>query len=189
MNIAAAFPPIPPETERGAGVLADVPMYIPVSESDERIVFPVPCEVRVRLSSEIVDIVAADPPPRFKVVESIPRVAAASIVASTPALIVVSPDADRVVSEAAIVRVLFPESRVRVDTVEARVPAPANVRESISKIVPSTDTCPASPVSLIVMLPVPAATSNSVKSIAVAPPLIDVREVPFRVVVEFRLTV
>lgn len=48
---------------------------------------------------------------------------------------------------------------------------------------------PRFPSSLIVMLPVPAATSNSEKLIAVAPPLIDVRDVPLRVVVVFRLTV
>ena len=141
------------------------------------------------MSFETVPIVAAAPPPRFSVVASIPRVAAASIVASTPAFIVVSPDAESVVSDAAIVRVLSPESRVRVFVVEASVPAPAKVRESISKIVPSTDTCPASPVSLIVIDPVPAATSNSVKSIAVAPPLIEVRDVPLSVVVPVRLTV
>ena len=40
--IAAALPPIPPDTESGAGVLVLLPIYIPVSESDERTRSPVP---------------------------------------------------------------------------------------------------------------------------------------------------
>lgn len=189
LTIREAFDPIPPDTESGAGVLACEPIRIPVSESDVRIVFPVPLGVRVRLSSEIVPMVACAPPPRLSVVESIPRVEAASIVARAPALIVVRPEALSVVSSAAIVRVLLPESRVRVDTVDASVPAPANVRELILRTVPSTLMKPRSALSLMVTDPVPALTSNSVKSIAVAPPLIDVRLVPFSVVVELRFTV
>lgn len=170
-------------------MFVDDPIKTPESASEERIVFPLPADVSVRLPFEVVARVAAAPPPRFNVVESIPRVAAASMVARTPALIVVSPDAERVVSEAAIVNVLSPESRVRVFVVEASVPAPAKVRESISKTVPSTVTDPALALSSIVIDPVEAETSNSVKLIAVAPPLIEVSDVPFSVVVPVRLTV
>ena len=185
----AAFAPIPPETESGAGVVA-FPINTDESKSDERIVFPVPFANNVKLSSDRVEIVAAAPPPMLRVVESIANVAAASIVARTPAFIVVRPDAESVVSDAAIVRVLFPASSVRVlappDIID---PTPVNVRESMSRIVPSTDTLPASALSSIVIDPVPAATSNSEKLIAVAPPLIDVRDVPLRVVVLLRLIV
>ena len=142
---------------------------------------PVPFGESVRSAFDVVPIVAAAPPPRFKVVESIERIAAASIVARLPALMVVRPDAESVVSLAAIVRVLFPESRVSVFVVDAIVPASVNVRESISRTVPSIDMFPALPSSSIVIEPVPAATSNSAKLIAVAPPLIEVSDVPFRV--------
>lgn len=56
------------------------------------------------------------------------------------------------------------------------------VNESTSRTVPSTETKPRLPSSLIVTDPVLALTSNSVKSIAVAPPTIDVKFVPVIVV-------
>jgi len=60
-------------------------------------------------------------------------------------------------------------------------------RELISKTVDSIVILPASPPSSIVMDPVAAATSNSVKSIAVAAPVIVVREDPVIVVVPVRV--
>ena len=180
LTIRAALFPIPPDIERGAGVVA-FPINTDELKSDERVRFPVPFGESVRSAFDVVPIVAAAPPPRFKVVESIERIAAASIVARLPALMVVRPDAESVVSLAAIVRVLFPESRVSVFVVDAIVPASVNVRESISRTVPSIDMFPALPSSSIVIEPVPAATSNSAKLIAVAPPLIEVSDVPFRV--------
>ena len=167
-----------------------MPINTDESLSAERMVLPLPADVRVRLPFEVVAIAAAEPPPRFNVVESIPKVAAASIVVRTPALIVVKPAADKVVSDAANVKVLLPESRVNVlappDVID---PAATKSSEFISRTVPSTFTKPRFPLSSIVMLPVPAATSNSEKLIAVAPPLIDVRDVPFNVVVPVKLTV
>ena len=47
--MVAAFPPIPPDTERGAIVLPDEPMSTPVFASDVSIMFPEPLGVRVRL--------------------------------------------------------------------------------------------------------------------------------------------
>jgi len=47
--IAAALPPMPPETERGAMVLVEEPINTPESASDVRIVFPKPFGVRVKL--------------------------------------------------------------------------------------------------------------------------------------------
>jgi hypothetical protein len=52
--IAAAFPPMPPLTERGASVFAPDPIRTPEFESLERIRFPVPAEVRVRLLFAVV---------------------------------------------------------------------------------------------------------------------------------------
>ena len=111
LTIKAALFPIPPDIDSGAGVVA-LPINTLVSASAERLMFPVPLGVRVRSPFVVVPIVAADPPPRLSVVESIERVAAASIVASTPAVIVVRPAAESVVSEAAIVRESSPLSRV-----------------------------------------------------------------------------
>ncbi|MBI4032901.1 MAG: hypothetical protein HY377_00030 [Candidatus Blackburnbacteria bacterium] len=92
------------------------------------------------------------------------------------------------VSVAAIVKVLLPESRVKVfDPEERREPAPTKVRESMSRTDPSTETCPKSPPSLMVTEPVEALTSNSVKSMAVAPPVIEVKLVPVRVVPPFNV--
>ena len=163
-------------------MFADVPMYTPVSESDVRIRFPVPLGVIVRLSFDSVPIVAADPAPRFNVVAEIPRVGAD--------VMVVRPVAERVVSSAANVIVLLPESSVNVFAPpDVIVPAPVKLRESMSSVVPSIDMFPRSASSFIVIDPVVADTSNSLKLIAVAPPLIDVREVPLRVVVPVRLNV
>lgn len=188
--IRALFPPIPPEIESGAGVFDEDPMLTPVSWSEVSVSSPVPLGVRVRESSLRVVIVAADPPPSVSVVESIEREGAASIVVSAPALIVVRPEATRVVSDAAMVRVLSPESRVKVfapwETID---PTPTNVSESMSRTDPSIEILPRSALSLMVIDPVPAATSNSVKSIAVAPPFIDVRDVPLIVVVLVRFSV
>src|SRR3989344_1382966 len=167
--------------DRGAGVVA-FPTNVEELKSDASIKLPVPFGERVRLSSDSVPIVAAAPAPRLRVVDEIPRVAAVVIVAKFAAVIVVRPEAASVVSSAAIVSVLLPESRVRVEVVEPMVPAPVKVNESTSRTVPSTDTKPKFPSSLIVTDPVPAATSNSVKSMAVAPPVIDVKDVPVMVV-------
>ena len=190
MIITAAFAPIPPDTERGAWVLVDCPMRIPESESDESIVFPVPADVSVRLPFVVVAMVADAPPPRLSVVESIERVAEASIVVRFPAFIVVRPAAERVVSDAAIVRVLSPESSVSVFTPpEVIVPAPAKSNELMSRTDPSTFTKPRSALSLIVTDPVVPETENSLKLIAVAPPLIAVSDVPLSTVVPVRFTV
>lgn len=113
LTIREALLPIPPDIERGDGVVA-LPTNTDESESDERIRFPVPFGVRVRLSSPTVVIAAAELPPNVRVVESIERVGEASIVVSAPAVIVVRPVAERIVSDESIVRVLFPLSSVRV---------------------------------------------------------------------------
>src|SRR5260221_3333495 len=47
--IAAAFFPMPPLTESGAGVLVDEPTYTPVLASEVRTVLPEPLGVMVRL--------------------------------------------------------------------------------------------------------------------------------------------
>ena len=63
---------------------------------------------------------------------------------------VVNPVAVMVVSEEASVRMLFPESKVKVlFPVDAIVPAPAKVKSLMSSLLPSTDTYPASPLSLM----------------------------------------
>jgi hypothetical protein len=184
LTIKLEFAPIPPEIERGAGVFDDVPMLTPVSESDVSVSSPVPLGVRVRESSDRVVIVAADPPPSVRVVESIEREAAASMVVSTPAVMVVRPLAVRVVSDAPMVRVLLPESRVRVFAPpDVIVPPATKSRESMSRIDPSILILPRLPPSSIVIDPVDEDTSNSLKLIAVAPPLIDVRDTPLMVVV------
>ena len=182
--------PIPPETERGAIVFDDEPINTPELKSELRMVFPVPCAVSVRLSSLTVEIVAAAPPPMLSVVESIESVAATSIVARLPAFIVVRPVAVRVVSDASKRIVFDPELNVRsFAPVDDTRPAPVKVRESISRIVPSILMFPRLASSSIVIDPVEALTSNSEKLIAVAAPLIDVRDVPLIVVVPVRLTV
>ena len=94
-----------------------------VSASLTRRISPVPLGDSDRLSSETVVIVAAAPPPSERDVESIASDAAASIVASDPAVIVVRPAAVRLVSDAAIVSVFEPESRVRPFVVVASVAA------------------------------------------------------------------
>lgn len=48
LMIRAEFSPIPPETERGAGVFADDPIRMAVSRSLPRIRLPVPFGVMVR---------------------------------------------------------------------------------------------------------------------------------------------
>src|SRR5689334_14988954 len=80
--IAAAFPPMPPETDRGAGVFVEEPMYTPESKSEERIVLPDPAGVRVRLLFPVVPIAAFAPPPRLNVVAETPSVPAEVMVAS-----------------------------------------------------------------------------------------------------------
>jgi len=181
LTIKEAFDPIPPDIESGAGVEA-LPTNTDELKSCERIRFPVPLAVRVRLSSLTVEIVAAAPPPILRVVESILRVAAASIV--------VSPVAVSVVSDESNIIELFPELNViALAPPEVISPAPIKSRESISRTVPSIVMFPRLALSSIVIDPEVALTSNSEKLIAVAPPLIDVRDVPLRVVVLFRLTV
>ena len=166
------------------------PINVDVSWSDESMMLPVPLGVRVRLSLEIVPIMAGEPLPRLRVVADIPSVALVVNVARLPDVMVVSPDAVRVVSSAAMVRVLLPASRVSVfappDTID---PTPVKLRESMSRVFPSIEMLPRLPVSSIVIDPVVADTSNSVKLIAVAPPLIDVRDVPLSVVVPVKLNV
>ena len=124
-------------------------------------------------------MVAADPAPRFSVVEDTPKVAAD--------VMVVNPVAVRVVSLLSNTIVLFPEFRV-IELAPPLVirPAPTKSNESISNTVPSIVMFPRLASSSIVILPVLAFTSNSLKLIAVAPPLIAVRLVPLSVVVPVR---
>ena len=89
LTIKEALLPIPPEIERAAGVVA-LPIKTDELKSDAKIIFPFPFGCNVKLSSEIVPIVALDPAPRFKVVADSPRVA--------DVVKVVSPEAVRVVS-------------------------------------------------------------------------------------------
>ena len=113
LTMSEALLPIPPDIDRGAGVVAE-PTNTEESASDDSIKLPVPLGDSVKLSSDSVPIVAALPAPRFRVVADIPRVEADVIVARFAAVIVVRPEAARVVSEAAIVNVSSPESSVRV---------------------------------------------------------------------------
>lgn len=113
LTIKVAFDPIPPDIERGAGVVA-LPTKTDVSKSDDKTMFPDPFGVRVRFELFPVVMEAGLFPPRVRVVESIERLAAASIVASEAALIVVKPAAESVVSDESIVKVLSPEFRVNV---------------------------------------------------------------------------
>lgn len=176
--MSVALEPIPPLIDKGAGVEA-LPTNTLVLKSDASIRLPVPFGVRVRLSSETVPMVAADPAPRLSVVAETPSAAAD--------VIVVRPVAVRVVSEESNTIVLFPELRVReLAPPEVSSPAPTKSNESISSTVPSIDILPRLASSSIVIDPVPAATSNSLKLIAVAPPLIEVRLVPLSVVVPVR---
>ena len=87
LTINEALEPIPPETESGARVLAALPTKTPVSESEVKTKLPVPFGVRVKLSSEIVPIVAAEPAPRLREVVEIPSVAAVVIEARFAAVI------------------------------------------------------------------------------------------------------
>ncbi len=100
--------------------MAAVPMLTPVLKSEVRVNSPVPLGVIVRLSSDSVPIVAAEPAPRLKVVALTPRVAAE--------VSVVSPVAESVVSDESRVSVLEPELRVSPATPpDERVTAPAPV--------------------------------------------------------------
>lgn len=115
LTIKAALEPNPPETDKGAGVLADVPTDTPESKSEDKIRSPVPCGVTVKLSSETVPIVAAAPLPRFKtvLVMSLPVMVISPEKARVAALLkVVRPVAERMVSVASKVKVLLPELRV-----------------------------------------------------------------------------
>src|SRR4051812_3768127 len=102
----AAFEPSPPDTERTAGVLEELPILTPESKSLLKVSSPEPLGVRVRLELEVVPSTAAEPLPRFKAVAEIPKVAADEKV--------VNPLADSVVSLASKVMVLLPELRVSV---------------------------------------------------------------------------
>ena len=117
LTMSEALLPIPPDIDRGAGVVAE-PTNTEESASDVSIKLPVPLGASVKLSFDSVPIVAALPAPRFRVVADIPRVAADVIVARFPAVIVVRPEAARVVSDASSVSMLSPELRVRVDPVD-----------------------------------------------------------------------
>lgn len=113
--IKPALEPIPPETDKGAGVLPEEPISTVESKSEESIRSPVPCGVRVKLSSETVPIVAAAPLPRFKVVlvMSLPVMVMSPEKARVAALVKVArPEAVRVVSDESKVKVLLPELRV-----------------------------------------------------------------------------
>lgn len=117
LTMSEAFPPIPPDIDSGAGVVA-LPMNTEESKSELRIRFPVPLGASVRLSSLIVPIVDADPAPRLNDVALTPRVA--------DEVMVVRPEAVIVVSFAASVRVFDPESRVRAPVAVNVVEAPSN---------------------------------------------------------------
>jgi hypothetical protein len=181
LTINAAFAPIPPDIDSGAGVLAAVPTLRPDWNVEVIIVLPDPFGVIVRSSFEIVEIVAAAPAPRLRVVALIPRVAALVIVAR--------PEAVRVVSDAAIVRVLLPESRVKplvVVWIVAAAPAPRvrvvadTPREAALVIVESE------PAVIVARL---AAFNVVVLSATVAAVFIVARDVAFNVVVPTRLAV
>src|SRR5258706_2192987 len=96
-NTNAALLPIPPDTERTAGVLFD-PIYTPLSKSDERIVFPVPAAVRVRfplpdvvsVALPVLPSVATTPaPPRLSAVADPPMLRLATFALKTDAALAV----------------------------------------------------------------------------------------------------
>src|SRR6266705_2902381 len=89
--MSAPLLPIPPEIERGAGVLEDDPTYTPESKSEVRMVFPEPPGVRVRLLFPVVPIEAFAPLPRLSVVAEMPRVADVVSVARDEAVMVEGP--------------------------------------------------------------------------------------------------
>jgi hypothetical protein len=101
--MSEALEPIPPLIDRGAGVEAE-PINTLLSKSEESIRFPLPLGVIVKESSLTVPMVAADPPPRLRVVALTPSVAAL--------VMVVSPVAVRVVSLLSNTTVLLLELRV-----------------------------------------------------------------------------
>jgi len=94
LTIRAAFAPIPPDIDRGAGVFEDDPMLTPVSPSDVNVSSPVPLGVIVRFPFVVVCIVVSDPPPTLIVGllrDKVPVVAPTlRVVAAPNALIVVA---------------------------------------------------------------------------------------------------
>jgi hypothetical protein len=104
LTIREALEPIPPLMERGAGVEA-LPTKTLVSASLVKRRLPEPLGERDKLSSETVEIVAAEPAPKEREVAEIPREAAE--------VMVVKPVAERVVSEESKVKILLPLLRVK----------------------------------------------------------------------------
>ena len=88
LTIKEAFDPIPPETERGAGVrVASAPMFTPESKSETKTSSPVPLAESVRLSFDAVVRVDAPPLPNVTVPAAPPRL---RVVAAPKALMVVA---------------------------------------------------------------------------------------------------
>jgi len=88
LRIRTAFDPIPPETDRGAGVrVASAPMFTPESKSETKTSSPVPLAESVRLSFDAVVRIDAPPLPNVTVPAAPPRL---RVVAAPKALMVVA---------------------------------------------------------------------------------------------------
>jgi len=89
LTIREAFAPIPPETDRGAGVLVEEPMSTPLLKSEVRMVFPEPLGVTVRLLFAVVVMSGEAPPVRVKVR---PLKAVVPVVPMVPNPVIVFPE-------------------------------------------------------------------------------------------------
>ncbi len=160
MRTNAAFDPIPPETDSGAGVrLASAPIFTPELKSVVRVVSPVPAAVKVRLPLLLVVIVPSPPPPRFKLTPDAPRLIVdapppilSAVVVELKALTVVADEPNVKVlpvfgfteREVDVVKVASPvalsavsdESRVSVSEAELRVKAADPPDESVTAPAP-----------------------------------------------------
>ena len=76
LTINPALEPMPPEMERGAGVLVLPPMLTPVSKSEVKVSSPEPAVVRVRFPFEEVVMVASPPLPMAATTPEAPKLRA-----------------------------------------------------------------------------------------------------------------
>ena len=74
--MSAAFPPIPPLTDRGAGVFVSLPILTPELKSLDKVSSPLPFGVNVRFEFDVVPMVAGEPAPKLRVVALMPNKAA-----------------------------------------------------------------------------------------------------------------
>ena len=114
--MSAPLFPIPPLIDNGAGVVA-FPTKTDELKSLDKVRFPCPAAVIVKLPFVVVANVASDPLPIFRVVADIPKVFAEVIVANPESDKVVAPDKVSVEPDVTV----FPESE-RFPVPKSRVP-------------------------------------------------------------------